>query len=198
MRTTYSKYTRSQPESRKPVTVQLYKPVSVVRETKWYFWKCNQRLTRGSPSVCFFYATANGQRWHVERQFRSWLAVGFFSLSASLFVQTWHEKNPTACQHRPTERWKSSGKLTLLHFLQYIPYQLQLYASSLCRIRFVLCTYSVGRRSAVLPRRRMMGPRGLRIFLTSALLSRENRLTRLKPVSKWHTLAPTKITLRGA
>lgn len=83
---------RSQPESRKPVTAQLYKPVSVVRETKWYFWKCNQRLTRGSPSVCFFYATANGQRWHVERQFRSWLAVGFFSLSASLFVQTWHEK----------------------------------------------------------------------------------------------------------
>lgn len=42
-------------------------------------------------------------------------------------------------------------------------------------------TYSVGRRSAVLPRRRMTGPRGLRIFLTSALLSSENRLTRLKP-----------------
>ena len=42
-------------------------------------------------------------------------------------------------------------------------------------------TYSVGRRSAVLPRRRMTGPLGLRIFLTSALLSSENRLTRLKP-----------------
>lgn len=42
-------------------------------------------------------------------------------------------------------------------------------------------TYSVGRRSAVLPRRRMTGPPGLRIFLTSALLSSENRLTRLKP-----------------
>lgn len=189
---------RSQPESRKPVTAQLYKPVSVVRETTWYFWKCNQRLTRGSPSVCFF---LRNSQWTA---LTCWAAVQklisrrvFQPLCLSLCPDmAW--KNPRACQHRPTERWKSSGKLTLLHFLQYIPYQLQLYVSCLCRIRFVLCTHSVGRRSAVLPRRRMMGPRGLRIFLTSALLSRENRLTRLKPVSKWHTLAPTKITLRGA
>lgn len=48
-------------------------------------------------------------------------------------------------------------------------------------VQHVGATYSVGRRSAVLPRRRMTGPRGLRIFLTSTLLSSENRLTRLKP-----------------
>lgn len=43
-------------------------------------------------------------------------------------------------------------------------------------------TWSLGRKSAVLPKRRMTAPRGLRIFLTSLLFSRENRLTRLKPV----------------
>lgn len=51
-----------------------------------------------------------------------------------------------------------------------------------------LCTHSVGRRRAVLPRRRMEGPRGLRILLTSALLSREKRLTRLKPISGQHSV----------
>lgn len=40
-----------------------------------------------------------------------------------------------------------------------------------------------------------MGPRGLRIFLTSALLSRENRLTRLKPDKKWHSSTPIQIEL---
>lgn len=38
----------SQPENQKAVTVQLYEPVSVVREMRWYFWKCNQSLTRGA------------------------------------------------------------------------------------------------------------------------------------------------------
>lgn len=39
---------RSQPENQKPFTVQLYKPARVLREMKWYFWKCNQRLTCGA------------------------------------------------------------------------------------------------------------------------------------------------------
>lgn len=61
-----------------------------------------------------------------------------------------------------------------------VPVMLFLPVKAVQHVAWVV-TYSVGRRSAVLPRRKMTGPRGLRIFLMSALLSSENRLTRLKP-----------------
>ena len=44
-----------------------------------------------------------------------------------------------------------------------------------------VCTHSVGCSREALPSLRMMGPRGLRIFLMSALFSREKLRTRLKP-----------------
>lgn len=47
MKASYNKYVRSHPENQKAVTVQIYNPVLVVREMKWYFWKSNQSLTSG-------------------------------------------------------------------------------------------------------------------------------------------------------
>lgn len=53
---------RSQPENQ-ALTVQFHKAVSVGREIKWYFWKCNQRLTHGVwfAKCLRFYTTASGQ-----------------------------------------------------------------------------------------------------------------------------------------
>ena len=41
----YSKCMRSQPENQKAVRVELYKPVSVVKEIKWCFCQSYQRMT---------------------------------------------------------------------------------------------------------------------------------------------------------
>lgn len=66
----------------------LQASVSALREMKWYFWKCNQRLTRRAADcqVSALSATASGRCWHVESGggggggkeggFRGWLAAG--------------------------------------------------------------------------------------------------------------------------
>lgn len=144
------------------------------------FRKCTQSLTHGAWSVtCLFFYIVNRQRWHAEQQFRGRSAAGpSISLSLSLFrhgmkIKSWH-----GLDENPAGIWLYSASCTTFPTS---------YSCTCLRNRhFVHGAYSVGRRSAALPRRRMMGPRGFRIFLTSALLSSEKRLTRLKPVNKWY------------
>lgn len=192
MKASYNKYMRLQVGNQQAVTAQFYKSGLVVREMNGYFWKCNHSLTHDIqiakillfPPLLFLFKHTALTCWvRVQRPKSRGFSV---SLPSSLFRYDMETESPSTQASRKLEN--------LQNFTNSFPVKhLQRSKAPRCVHGFVRGetdetdetdvqrTYSLGRKSAVLPKRRMTAPRGLRIFLTSLLLSRENRLTRLKP-----------------